>query len=100
MKVAAAATQRGLQRSPVNCYFLDNRTQKYQYQRWRSPCCDPRVNEYTAKSAISALSVLPPNQELPLREIFSRRSASVPETRPSPLPGDLGHTLNGQPGTH
>src|SRR5262249_18522896 len=28
--------QRGLQRSPVNCYFLDNRKQKYQYQRGRS----------------------------------------------------------------
>src|SRR6516225_9455601 len=44
-------------------------------------------------SAVSALSVLPPNQELPLREIASCRSASVPETGSSPLLGDLGRSI-------
>jgi Family of unknown function (DUF5681) len=46
----------------------------------RITSCD-LVNEYTARSAVSALSALPPNPELPLREISSYRSASVPETR-------------------
>src|SRR5262249_53535166 len=44
------------------------------------------VREYkrlrrAARPAISALSALSPNSELPLREIPSRRSASVPQTR-------------------
>src|SRR5436190_24381446 len=34
-----------------------------------------------ARSAISALTALPPNQELPLQEIFSCRSASAPQIR-------------------
>src|SRR5262249_22529852 len=41
-----------------------------------SPTTSPR-------SAVSALSAMPPNPELPLREIPSCRSASVPETRSS-----------------
>jgi len=35
------------------------------------------------RSAVSALSAMPPNPELPLREMPSCRSAAVPETRSS-----------------
>src|SRR5262245_24938352 len=77
--------QRALTSSPVNCYFLDNRKHKYQYQRWRNrsvtaePAAIRALMRLGLRSAV-ALSAMPPNPELPLRDISSRRSAYVPET--------------------